>query len=153
MGMDMTAPAIRSLAAGVAAGLLLATAAGCAAEDSDGPGLPAGGADVSLDVVTPGDGDTVTVPFEVSVDSDVELGRAADEMHHLHVWFGEDQDDFDLYESDTARISDAPNGETTMWVQVHTFDHQPASDPVGVSLAIEGGHDRPSRVGPGYGDY
>lgn len=150
--MDTTnRKAIRSLVAGAVLGLLLATTAACADEDDgDGgaPALPAGSGEATLELLTPGDGDTVTVPFEVSVDTNVTLGPLADEVHHLHVWFGDDQTDFDLYVSETAQITSAPNGETTMWVQVHTFDHQPASEPVGVTVTIEGGDDNGGRSGP-----
>jgi hypothetical protein len=150
--MDTTnRKAIRCFVASAAIGLLLATTAACADEndgDGGGPAPAAGSGEVTMEVLTPGDGDTVTVPFDVSVDTDVTLGPVADEMHHLHVWFGDDQTDFDLYMSETAHITSAPNGETTMWVQVHTFDHQPASEPVGVIVTIEGGNDNGGRSGP-----
>lgn len=147
--MDTKRRWIHRLAAGGVLGLLVTVTAACA--DGDGeegpPALP-GAAEASLEVQTPGDGDTVTVPFEVRVNTDVTLGPIEDELHHLHVWFGDNQSDFDMYVSDTAQISSAPNGETTMWVQVHTFDHQPASEPVGVPLTIQGGDEGGDRGGP-----
>lgn len=125
-----------------------------AAGEQDG----AAGEDVTMDVLAPADGDTVTSPFELVVDADVDLGAMTDELHHLHVWFGDDQTNFELYESETVQIGNAPDGETTMWVQVHTFDHQPASEPTGLSLNVEGGAASDGDGGeeegdPGYGDY
>jgi hypothetical protein len=143
----MNKTTMRTLIAGAALGLLLATTAACGDEGGP-PSLPAAGGDATLEVLTPGEGETVTVPFEVRVDTDVTLGPIADEVHHLHVWFGDDQTNFDLYVSDTVQITSAPNGATTMWVQVHTFDHEPASEPVGVPVTIEGGDDNGGRSGP-----
>jgi hypothetical protein len=101
-------------------------------------------AEATLTIMTPADGDTVTVPFEVTADAGVELGPVEDEVHHLHIWFGDDptdQEGFELHTSARTMVEQAPGGEQTMWVQVHTFDHQPAGDPVAVSLTIEGGDD------------
>lgn len=129
----------RTLGAVATLSLILAASVACGEEgQSTEPGVSG---EAGLEILTPGDGDAVTVPFEVSVDSDTPLGPITEEMHHLHVWFGDNQADFGIYESDTLMIVSAPNGETTLWAQVHTFDHQPAGDPVGVSLMIEGGTD------------
>jgi hypothetical protein len=133
----------RFAAAAAALGLAVAlTACGTETDSNDPPPvLPeeesgTGSETVQLSVTSPSEGETVTLPFEVVTDADVELGAMADEMHHLHVWF--DDGDFELIESDTAEITTAPDGATTLWVQVHTFDHVPASDPVSVPLTVEG---------------
>jgi hypothetical protein len=146
----------KTLAAAAVLGLAAALTAACAEETGPGNGTvglgngepaeqPGAGADeVMLELMGPLDGDVVTVPFDVVVGTDVELGPIADEVHHLHIWFGDDPTDqtgFDLYEADQVLVENAPNGEQTMWVQIHTFDHQPASEPVSVSLTIQGGTD------------
>jgi hypothetical protein len=126
---------------GAVAALSLILGASAASCNGDTESTEPDSGDASLQILNPAEGDVVTVPFEVSVDSDTPLGPIADEMHHLHVWFGDNQADFGIYESDTLMIVSAPNGGTTLWAQVHTFDHQPAGDPVGVSVMIEGGTD------------
>jgi hypothetical protein len=156
----------RSLTALATLGLAAALTMACADDNGNGTtggtdatgdnGTSAGPAagEASLSIVGPLDGDAVTVPFDVVVNTDVELGPIADGVHHLHIWFGDDPTDqtgFDLYESDEVQVMRAPDGEQTMWVQVHTFDHQPASDPISVSLLIEGGgggSDQTSRGNP-----
>lgn len=142
----------RPLAAVAALGLAMALTAACGDDggddDPDPPaqnppatgGAPeAGDDDITLAVTTPASGDTVTVPFEVSVDSSVELGAIDDQVHHMHIWFGDTSGQPLIIESNTTMIDDAPDGETTMITQVHTFDHQPASDQVTVPLTVEGG--------------
>jgi len=124
---------------------LVTALAGCAQPEGDND--PAGGDPPAagqgdaptLAVTAPGDGETVTVPFEVSVDSNMELGTITEELHHLHIWFGDTSGQPLIVESDTTMVENAPDGETTMIVQVHTFDHQPASDQVSVPLVVQGG--------------
>jgi hypothetical protein len=144
----------RTLAAAAVLALAAALTAACAEEaepDNGTVGLgngepaeqPGAGADeVMLEIMGPLDGDVVSVPFDVVVGTDVELGPIEDGVHHLHIWFGDDPTDqtgFDLYEATQVQVENAPDGEQTMWVQIHTFDHQPASEPVSVSLTIQGG--------------
>jgi hypothetical protein len=138
----------RFAAAAAALGLAVAlTACGTEADSDDPPPvLPEEETEtgnetdetVELSVTSPTEGETVTLPFQVTADAGVELGAMADQLHHMHVWF--DDGDFLVFESDTAQIEEAPDGETTLWVQVHTYDHAPASEPVGVPLTVEGGN-------------
>lgn len=157
----------RPFAALAALGLAVALTAACGDDggeggDSDPPaaqnppatsGAPEAGDDITLAVMTPAEGATVTVPFEVSVESSVELGAIEDEVHHMHIWFGDTSGQPLIIESDTTMIQDAPDGETTMITQVHTFDHQPVSDQVTVPLTIQGGSGGGESEDPGYPDY
>lgn len=143
------------LIAATAAFVLAAALTACGEQDggepAEDPGAqnpPAGESpameeDITLEVMTPTEGETVTVPFEVSVSSNQELGAIPDELHHMHIWFGDTTGQPLIIESDTTMIEDAPNGETTMIVQVHTFEHVPASEQVEVPLVVEGGSDGP----------
>jgi hypothetical protein len=142
----------KPFAAAVAFGLVAAVAAACGPGDGDGgPGLAGGQPTAAaptdqsivpnLSVTAPAEGEAVTVPFEVSVDSSVELGTIDEQLHHLHIWFGDTSGQPLIVESDTTTVEDAPDGETTMIVQVHTFDHQPASEQVSVPLTVQGGSD------------
>ena len=150
--MDVFANRTRSrpVAAAAALGLVALFAAACGPGEGDAtpegqdPPIvttPGEQGEMSLTVTTPSEGDSVTVPFEVSVDSGTELGTMAEQLNHLHIWFGDTTGQPLIVESDT-----------TMIVQVHTFDHQPASDQVSVPLVVQGGSDgEPS--GPPGNDY
>lgn len=158
MDMNTSRRLRRSLAAAAMLGLATALTAACADDASSPSGEATGQQDAgtSLEILTPGDGDAVSVPFEVQVDTNVELGEIDDERHHLHVWFGDDQSDFELATSTTAQVEEAPGGETTLWVQVHTFEHQPASDPVSVTVTVDnggGGGEQDDDSGGGGYDY
>lgn len=119
-------------------------------------GTETGQEQVELTITSPSEGETVSLPFEVTADADVELGSMADRLHHMHVWF--DDGEFLVFESDTAQIQQAPEGATTLWVQVHTYDHRPASEPMSVPLTVEGGNgaggeDSSRNTGPYGNDY
>jgi hypothetical protein len=150
----------RLLAATAVFGLATALTAGCGDQggtESEGPGAqgpPVGSEeDATLEVTTPAESATVTVPFEVSVDSTMELGAMSAELHHLHIWFGDTSGQPLIIESGTTMIDDAPNGDTTMIVQVHTFEHVPASDQVSVPLVVQGGSDSEGTRRPPGNDY
>jgi len=152
----------RWFAAAAALGLAAALAVGCGPGDDDpaGPALtdppataPPGDQAPELAVTMPEAGATVTVPFEVWVDAGVELGAIDDELHHLHIWFGDPSGQPLIVESGTATVEDAPAGDTTMIVQVHTFDHQPASDQVSVPLVVQGGPGGQTSAPPPGNDY
>jgi hypothetical protein len=158
--MDVFANRTRSrpVAAAAALGLVALFAAACGPGEGDAtpegqdPPIvttPGEQGEMSLTVTTPSEGDSVTVPFEVSVDSGTELGTMAEQLNHLHIWFGDTTGQPLIVESDTTMIEDAPNGDTTMIVQVHTFDHQPASDQVSVPLVVQGGSDGEPSAPPG----
>jgi hypothetical protein len=142
----------RLLTATAVLGLATALTAGCGGQGGNDPEQAPGGQgqppageqpDATLEVAAPAEGETVTVPFEVSVDSSMELGAITDELHHLHIWFGDTSGQPLIIESDTTMIQDAPSGDTTMIVQVHSFDHVPASDQVAVPLVVQGGSGSP----------
>ena len=139
----------RSFTTAAVLGLVAALAVACADPEPDAGG-PAGGqpgqgdgdAAPTIEIVAPADGDTVTVPFEVTVDASVELGPIDEGLNHFHVWFGDTQDQPMVVESDSVRIEDAPSGEQTMWVSLQEADHTPIGDPVSISITIQGGSEQ-----------
>jgi hypothetical protein len=151
----------RSIVAAATAGLVAALTMACGAEAESPAGAGASDdhatdeAEAELRVTAPTDGDTVTVPFEVTVEAGVDLGPIENDLHHLHIWFGDDptdQEGFELHTSARTMVEQAPAGDQTMWVQVHTVDHQPVGDPVAVSVTIEGGDDTADEADRGGGD-
>jgi hypothetical protein len=97
-----------------------------------------------MEITSPAAGDEVTVPFEVTIETSVPLGPPSDDVHHVHIWFGDDQSVFLVGESDTVLVDNAPNGAHTMHVTLHYADHQPAGPQVSLPLVISGGSDVPS---------
>lgn len=128
----------RSLSVVTALALGTTLTAGCS-DDAPAPAERPGDDGTFLEVVTPTDGEQVGLPFQVQVNTNVVLGETEDERHHLHLWFGDNQSEFDVATSTTAQVEQAPGGATTLWVQVHTFEHQPASEPVPVSITVGDG--------------
>lgn len=94
---------------------------------------------VSLSVDAPQPNETVSLPFEVIVTTDVPLGTITSGAPHMHVWFDDAIDQVMIIEGDSDLIESAPDGATVMHVQVHTHDHVPASEIVDVPLTVEGG--------------
>lgn len=103
------------------------------------PAQPTPAEDISLEVLAPTTGDVLSVPFEVTVEVSVPIGPPESEDHHVHVWFGIAQDDPIFLFETTMAVTEAPEGDQTMWVQVHTAEHEPVGEEVAVELTIEGG--------------
>lgn len=112
---------------GAAAGLLILTlSAAC-------------GPDHTIEVVSPGPGDVVTVPFQVTVEASVPLGLASEGLHHMHIWFDDQVDAYLAIEGPEAEITNAPDGEHQMHVSLHNADHSPAGAETSLPLVIRGG--------------
>lgn len=101
---------------------------GC--EDGTGP---------ALTLLSPGDGDVVTVPFEVQVSTSAALGPPESGLHHLHIWFGDDAATQVIGEDRIVRITNAPSGEHVMHVSLRHADHTAAGADLSVRLTIVGG--------------
>jgi hypothetical protein len=124
MGMYTT----RKLVAGAAAGMLVTSGSGC------------GDPDHTVEVLSPGPGDVVTVPIEVALDSDVPLGPSSvDEYYHVHIWFDDDVDAYSVIEGEVGQITSAPDGQHEMHVSLHHADHTPAGAETALTVEIRGG--------------
>jgi hypothetical protein len=102
------------------------------------------GDDEWIEISSPVAGDEVTVPFEVTIEASVPLGPPSEDVHHVHIWFGDDQSVFLVGEATTIVVDNAPNGAHTMHVALHFADHQPAGAQASLPLVIRGGSDVPS---------
>jgi hypothetical protein len=123
------------------AGLLVAFGLVAAACSND-TNPPAGGG-MSLQIVSPSDGDSVTTPFAVKVDSSVDLGDPGTGNHHVHLCFdGASCDtEYTLGYSDTIEVKDLAPGEHTIEASLRNADHSDAgvSDTVTVNVGASGG--------------
>lgn len=109
-----------------AAGLLLASATACS--DSE-----------TLAIVSPTPGTEVEVPFEVTFDSSAALGSPDEDLHHLHVWFSDDEAAYLVVESTTVEVTQAPAGEQVMHASLRNPDHTRAGVEDSVRLVIAPG--------------
>jgi hypothetical protein len=81
---------------------------------------------LSVIVVEPISGATVSTPFTVKVDSSVPLGPSESGQHHVHIWFDDSESDYLIVESNTTQITDAHSGQHTMHVSLRNANHSPA---------------------------
>jgi hypothetical protein len=113
-------------AAAVAFGLAAALTAGCD-----------GGSDESIEVISPTDGTVVELPFEVAVESSAPLGSSEDGMHHLHLWYGDNETEYLVVESETVEIPTAPTGEQELHISLRNADHSETGAATSVRLVIQ----------------
>lgn len=123
------------------AGLVLAA---CGDDDTTEAGGSAGdGGGPTISVVTPDDGAAVDGPFEVEVDTDVDLGEPDTGLHHVHLYYdGNTQEgEYDLVYGTTFTVDRSLDpGEHTIEAVVANADHSltDARDEVTVTVGGAG---------------
>jgi hypothetical protein len=118
---------------GVAAviAMMAATMAACSNDESSG-----GSAGTSLQVTAPAANATVTVPFTVTFDSGVPLGDETSGLHHVHLYFDDNSDDYLVVESTTVQVTNAPAGTHVMHLSLRNANHSAAGAETQVALTI-----------------
>lgn len=116
------------------------TSTGQSGED----GGDGGGDDLSLDIVSPAEGDPVGESFDLEIDSSVDLGEPDTGLHHVHVFYDGNEDDgeYDLvYEESFTVERQLGEGEHTVRAVLANADHSltDASDEVTVTVGGAGG--------------
>jgi hypothetical protein len=125
------------LAAGAALTVLLA--AGCGGGNGGGGDAGGGGGDMTLEITSPADGDTVDVPFTVELDSSEELGPTDSGAHHVHVYFDDNDEDYLVVEGDSVEVTDLPEGEHEVYASLRNADHSPAGVETEISVTVGSG--------------
>lgn len=143
-------PHSRRLAASALVASLALVAAACGGDDDDtaatgdaGSGGGDGGA-MTISVTTPADGADVGAPFDVELDTSVDLGEPDTGLHHVHLFYdGETGDgDYDLVYGDSFTVErDLDAGEHTIEAVIANADHSltDARDELTVNVAGGGG--------------
>jgi hypothetical protein len=111
--------------------VLLAAACGDDGDTTSASGSEAGsggggGGDMTIDLVTPADGDDVSVPFDVEVDPSVDIGEPDTGLHHVHLYYdGETAEgDYDLVYDEAFTVErDLAPGEHTIEAVIANADH------------------------------
>lgn len=90
-------------------------------------------------IVSPVEGDVVSLPFEASFEASVPLGTQEAGLHHLHLWFGGDEDAYQVVEGEVAEITIAPAGEHEMHVSLRNADHSEVGAEASVPIVVSTG--------------
>jgi hypothetical protein len=93
----------------------------------------------SVSVTSPGEGDVVSLPFEVTLEASVTLGTSDAGLHHVHIWFGDDLDSYMVVEGNSGEVTSAPAGAQVMHVSLRNPDHTDAGAATEVPIVISGG--------------
>jgi hypothetical protein len=130
------------LVAGAALTVLLA--AGCGGGGTGGGsgyggGGDAGGGGKTLEITSPADGDAVEVPFTVELSSSEELGPTESGVHHVHVFFDGDDEEYMVVESESVEVTDLPEGEHVVNASLRNADHSPAGVETEVTVTVGAG--------------
>jgi hypothetical protein len=103
-----------------------------------------GDSEMTVDIASPSDADDVEVPFDVQVDSSVELGDTDTGLHHVHLYYdgrSDDQADYDVVYDDSFTVErDLGEGEHTVEAVIANADHSltDASAEITVNVTGEG---------------
>jgi hypothetical protein len=103
---------------------------------------PGAGDDLTLSIATPIDGAEVSVPFEVELESNVELGAPDTGNHHAHLYFDTDisSEDYDLVYGTTAEVArELEAGEHTIIASLRNADHSDAGPSQEITVTVTAG--------------
>lgn len=101
-----------------------------------------GNADAAtISIASPADGATVSIPFDVKLDSSVTLGEPDTGNHHAHLYFDTDTNaaDYDIVYSTTWQMTrDLAPGEHTITVALANPDHSLAGPKQTIHVTVSG---------------
>jgi hypothetical protein len=128
-----------------------------------GTGTQAGGPSSGADTIafaSPGDGSTVGIPFDVTLESSVALGEPETGNHHAHIYFDTDTSsaDYDIVYGNSWQVTrQLAAGEHTLTVALANPDHSLAGPTGTITIQVgdaAGGGDAsppaPTEALPGY---
>jgi hypothetical protein len=119
---------VRSAVAVAAVVVLTLAAAGCGDDDEEtSTGQESGGGggeEMSAEIVSPADGDTVGAPVDLELDSSEDVGEPDTGLHHFHVFVDGDDVEYEIaYEESHTIERDLSDGEHTIEVALANPDH------------------------------
>ncbi len=124
----------RSLTLGVAVALITAA---CSVGAGDGANVD----EATIGFVTPSDGATVSMPFDVELEASVPLDEPGTGNHHAHIYFDTSTDsaDYDIVYGTSWQV-DRPlmPGEHTMIVALANPDHSLAGPTQEIRVTLDG---------------
>ncbi|MGH8823150.1 MAG: hypothetical protein ACRDVN_01565 [Jiangellaceae bacterium] len=131
-------------------GALALGVSACGGDDGDdGATTSGGGGDsaMSVEILQPADGDTISVPFTLEVDSSEELGTTDTGLHHVHLFFDGDDSSYEVIEDgnleareiteDSPAVEGLEPGEHVLNISLRNADHSPAGAEAEVTVNVE----------------
>lgn len=138
---------------------LLLLAAGCGGSDDttttgsgdsgSGSSSSSGGDGLSLSIVEPASGSTVSTPFTVKVQSSVPLGTRASGKHHIHVWYDDNADKYQVVEADHVDVKsgELSPGQHVVHASLRNANHSAAGAETQETVMV-GGAGAPAATTP-----
>jgi hypothetical protein len=131
-------------------------ACGVYAQPAGGTG--GNGSNLTLNVAAPSDGATVSIPFAVTIESNVAIGPPESGNHHVHLYFdgATASGDYDIVYSNTVQVTrPLTPGEHTIVASLRNADHSDAGTYTTFTVVVGGGgdgsHPAPAATPPDYG--
>ena len=121
----------------VLSAFLLLTA-GCGGGADTGSGSGSGG--MSLKITEPAAGAPVTTPFTVRVEASVPLGTTESGEHHIHVWFDDKANDYQVVEADHVDVMSGAlsPGQHVIHASLRNANHSEAGADTEVTVTVAG---------------
>jgi hypothetical protein len=114
----------------------------CDAYAQGGGGGSSGGVgDLTLSVATPTDGAEVSIPFDVTLESNVALGPPESGNYHVHLFFDSDtgSSDYELVYGPTVQVTrELAPGEHTIIASLRNADHSDAGQSQTITVVVAG---------------
>ncbi len=108
---------------------------------------------LSLSIEDPAEGARVRLPFTVEYTASVPLGAPETGKHHVHVWYDGNENEYDVVNGATYRVSDLSPGRHTVTVSLRNADHSAAGAEDEVTVAVTAGEKTGEGGGEGDGGY
>ncbi|MPZ26170.1 MAG: hypothetical protein GEV12_06890 [Micromonosporaceae bacterium] len=122
----------------------------CGTDDDGGGGSSGGGngdTELSVTILQPASGDTVSIPFTLEVDASEDLGPTDSGLHHVHVYFDGDDSNYEVIEegnrvareitADSPAVAGLPPGEHTLNISLRNADHSAAGAEAEVAIVVD----------------
>lgn len=149
----------RSAFVTVAAALALGLSACGGDDEGDVAATDDTDTDFTVEIDSPAEDAEVGLPFTIELTTNAELGPPESGLHHAHVFFDGDMDNFEIVDAETWEIAaDSPiaagieTGERVLNVTLHTANHEPvgAQDEITIQLTDAGIPGSDDDSDPGY---
>jgi hypothetical protein len=124
----------------------------CDAYAQGAGGDSSGGGDLTLILAAPADGAEVSIPFDVTVESNVAIGPPESGSRHVHLYFdgATASGDYDIVYSNTVQVTrELTPGEHTIVASLRNADHSAAGPSQTITVVVGGsGAGGPSSAAP-----
>ena len=122
----------------IAALLLMASCGGGGGTGTDNSAGGGGGDEMTLTIESPADGAEVEEPFTLQFASSVPLGPTDSGEHHIHVYYDDNEEEYEVVESDSFEVTDLPPGEHEIYASLRNADHSDTGIEAEVEVTVAG---------------